>query len=164
VSLAKSYLERMNFIPPREKFNIPPERNGAAMEAFYAGRAEIKTRKCEMPVEYLDFTSQYPSCFQLLGGQEILMAESLTFEDCTAETQALLDKLTPDDLLERELWTQLRFFAQVIPEGDILPARARYNGRSANIAFKTTSAIPTRFSTRDPSWPPARSLRVRPRR
>jgi len=136
VSLAKSYLQRMNCIPPKKKFNIPPEKYGAAMEAFYAGRAETMIRKCEMPVIYLDFTSQYPSVFHLLGGQEILLAESLTFEDCTAAAQAFLDRLTLDDLFEPDFWSQqLRFFAQVIPNGDILPVRAKYNGQTTNIGF-----------------------------
>ena len=136
VSLAKSYLQGMNCIPPKEKFNIPSEKNGAAMEAFYAGRAETMVRKCEVPVVYLDFTSQYPSVFHLFRGQEILLAESLTFEECTCEAQALLDKLTPEDLFEPDIWPQqLRFFAQVIPDGDILPVRAKYNGQSTNIGF-----------------------------
>jgi hypothetical protein len=38
-----------------------------------------------MPVVYLDYTSQYPSVFHLLRGQEIVIAASLAFEDCTAE-------------------------------------------------------------------------------
>jgi hypothetical protein len=135
VSLAKSYLEKMNITPP-SKFNIPPEIQAAAMEAFYAGRSETKIRKCEMPVAYLDFSSQYPSVFQLLRGQEILIAESLTFEECAAEAQAFLDQLTLDNLFERDIWhEQLRFFAQVIPDGDILPVRAPYNGKTLNIAF-----------------------------
>ena len=135
VSLAKSYLEKMNITPP-SKFNIPPEIQAAAMEAFYAGRAETKIRKWEMPIVYLDFSSQYPSVFQLLRGQEILIAESLTFEECTAEAQAFLDRLTLDDLFERDIWReQLRFFAQVVPDGDILPVRAPYNGKTLNIAF-----------------------------
>jgi hypothetical protein len=45
VSLAKSYLDKMNIIPPQDKFNIPPEIQAAAMEAFYAGRAESRIRK-----------------------------------------------------------------------------------------------------------------------
>jgi hypothetical protein len=137
VSLAKSYLkvDNMNIIPPKEKFDIPPEIQGAAMEAFYAGRAETKVRKCEMPVVYLDYTSQYPSVFRLIRGQEIVIAESLTFEDCTAEAQALLDRLTLSDLLERDLWLRLRFFAQVIPDGEVLPVRAPYNGKTPNIGF-----------------------------
>jgi hypothetical protein len=89
----------------------------------------------ELPVVYLDYTSQYPSVFQLLRSQEIVIAESLTFDDCTTEAQALLDRLTLHDLLEPELWPQLRFLAQVIPNGDILPVRTKYNGRSVNIAF-----------------------------
>jgi hypothetical protein len=146
VSLAKSYLSEMNFIPPAEKFNIPPEIQCAAMEAFYAGRAETKIRKWEMPVVYLDFASQYPSVFQLLRSQEILIAESLIFEDCTAEAQAFLDRLTLENLFERDIWPQqLRFFAQVIPDGDTLPVRARYNGKSANIAFN-------HFHNRQPLW------------
>jgi len=136
VSLAKSYLKKMGIIPPPEKFNIPPEIQGAAREAFYAGRAETKIRKCEMPVVYLDFTSQYPSVFDLLRCQEILVAESLTFKECTAEAQAFLDRLTLDDLFEPDIWhQQLRFFAQVIPDGDVLPVRAKYNGQTSNIAF-----------------------------
>jgi hypothetical protein len=89
----------------------------------------------ELPVVYLDYTSQYPSVFQLLRSQEIVIAESLTFDDCTTQAQALLDRLTLHDLLEPELWPQLRFLAQVIPNGDILPVRARYNGQSVNIVF-----------------------------
>jgi hypothetical protein len=45
VSLAKSYLDKMNIIPPQEKFNIPSEIQAAAMEAFYAGRTETRIRK-----------------------------------------------------------------------------------------------------------------------
>jgi len=135
VSLAKSYLKKMNIIPPQEKFDIPPEFQAAAMEAFYAGRAETKIRKIEMPVVYLDFTSQYPSVFQLLRGQEIVIAESLAFEECTAEAQALLDGLKREDLFERDVWPQLRFFGQLTPDGDILPVRAAYNGKTPNIAF-----------------------------
>jgi len=62
-----------------------------------------------------------------------MIAESLTFEDCMVETQALRDRLALNDLLEPYLWSALGLFAHVIPDGDIL--RARFNGQSANIAF-----------------------------
>ncbi len=39
----------MGIVPPQQKFDIPPEINGAAMEAFYAGRAEAKIRKVKAP-------------------------------------------------------------------------------------------------------------------
>src|SRR5262249_55237005 len=72
----------------------------------------------------------------LLHAQDIINAESLTFEDCTAEAQAFLDRVTLRDLLEADVWReQLRFFAQVIPDGDVLPVRAPYNGKTLNIAF-----------------------------
>jgi hypothetical protein len=135
VSIAKSYKDAMAIVPPSEKFDIPPEICGAAMESFYAGRAETKIRKVQAPVVYLDFTSQYPSANALLRNQDILTAESLTFEDCTREAQAFLDSLSLEDLLDPARWPELRFFAQIRPNGDILPVRARYDGVGTNIAF-----------------------------
>jgi hypothetical protein len=135
VSIAKSYMDAMGIVPPQQKFDIPPEVNGAAMEAFYAGRAETKIRKVKAPVVYLDFTSQYPSANALLRNQEILTAESLSFEDCTREAQALLDSLSLDALFSPATWPELRFFAEIKPDGDILPVRARYDGVTTNIAF-----------------------------
>jgi hypothetical protein len=135
VSIAKSYMDAMGVIPPQRKFQIPPEINGAAMESFYAGRSETKIRKVKAPVVYLDFTSQYPSVNSLLDNQEILTADSLTFEDYTREAQAFLDSLSLEQLFNQEVWPQLRFFARIRPERDLLPVRARYDGVTTNIGF-----------------------------
>lgn len=43
-SIAKAYLESMGIIPPQEKFAVPPEILGIAMQAYFGGRAECRIR------------------------------------------------------------------------------------------------------------------------
>jgi hypothetical protein len=50
----------MGLIPPAQKFDVPNEILGFAMESFSAGRAETKLRHVEVPVAPVDFMSEYP--------------------------------------------------------------------------------------------------------
>jgi hypothetical protein len=65
-TLDKAYFSEMGINPPQEKFNIPNEINGIAMQAFFAGRAESSIRRTVLPVTYLDFHAQFPAVSNLL--------------------------------------------------------------------------------------------------
>jgi len=132
-SIAKAYLEAMGIQPPAKKFKIPDEMLGIAMESYAGGRSETRIRHAEMPVVPVDFTSEYPSTCALLNLMELLTAEGLTFEDATDDVRALLGTIRHDRCFSRKLWPQLRFFALLKPDQDILPVRTMYNGSTQNI-------------------------------
>lgn len=128
-SLSKAYFRAMGLRSPAEQFEgFPREVLGQAMTAFYGGRAEARIRKTSVPVVYTDFLSMYPTVQTLMGLWEVLSAESLEVVDATEEFQRLLDRVSVEDVFRPEFWLQLRGFGEVVPEGDILPTRARYNG------------------------------------
>jgi hypothetical protein len=103
------------------------------MQGYYGGRAEIRIRHTAVPVVYTDFTSQYPTVNTLLGLWSLLTAEKVRVRDATQEVQALLQSLTLDHLLDQRTWPKLAFFAQIQPDGDILPVRTIYgDGQSGN--------------------------------
>jgi hypothetical protein len=72
---------------PAQKFDVPNEILGYAMESFTAGRSETRLRHVELPVAPLDFTSEYPTVCGLLQRVDVLTAKRLTFEDATADVQ-----------------------------------------------------------------------------
>jgi hypothetical protein len=139
VSLAKSYLRDMGIVHPTKKFfDVPPNYLGAAMEAFYAGRTECKIRRTKVPVVYCDLLSAYPTCNALEKNWDILTAESLAVEECANQARELLAEIARDPLkvlLDKSRWPELRFFASVKPNGDILPLRAKYDDETQNIGF-----------------------------
>ena len=45
-SFVKGYFDAMGLLPPAEKFDVPNEILGYAMESFSAGRAETRCRPC----------------------------------------------------------------------------------------------------------------------
>jgi len=140
VSIAKSYYDAMGIVPPAKKFELPDAVSAITYESFYAGRSEIKIRRVEVPVTLCDFQSCYATVNALLNNWQILTAESLEFQECTQEIQQWLQELTFSKLFDQRTWPQLRFFAKVRPNGDVLPVRARYDGESQNIAFNHFSS------------------------
>lgn len=132
-SVAKSYLDAMGIVPPSEKFKINPKYHGIAMQTYYGGRSETRIRCIEVPVVPVDFTSEYPTCCALLGLFEILTAESVTFEDDTKSIRKLIETISLDRCFDPEIWKELRFFALVEPDGDILPVRTVYDRVTQNI-------------------------------
>src|ERR1700719_422355 len=93
-SVAKSYLDQMGIIRPAEKFSVPNERLGIAMQSYYGGRSETRIRCAEVPVVPVDFTSEYPSVCALLGLFDVLTAESVSFEDDTENISRFLKRIT----------------------------------------------------------------------
>jgi hypothetical protein len=125
-TLAKAYFFVLGIKPPQEKFRIPDEINGIAMQALAAGRAECMIRRTPVPVTYLDFHAQFPAISDLLNCREILCAESLEFADFAAGAREMVERVTLDDCFGPEFWKQLRWFALVEPQEDVVPMRAKF--------------------------------------
>ena len=139
-SIAKAYLDAMGVVPPTEKFDIPNEIFGIAMQAYYGGRAECRVRRVSVPVMHTDFKSQYPTVNTLLGNWDALTAKKISFEDATEDVRKFISKITLDDLFKPATWKKLSFFALVLPEKDILPVRTVYNGITQNIGINELSS------------------------
>ena len=131
-SIAKAYLKAMGLTPAREQFpTVPNAVLGAAMAAYYGGRAECRIRRTPVPVVYCDFLSMYPTVNTLLGLWELLTAEALDVVDATEELRTVLARATVERGFDPSLWRQLGIFAEVRPAGDILPVRAQYGDTDA---------------------------------
>ena len=150
-SVAKAVFNAMKLKKPAEKFSsLPLEILGYAMSAFLGGRAEVRIRKTIMPIVYTDFLSMYPTVQTLMQIEQLLNASSLDMVDATAEVQDFLDRVTADDLLRPQTWPKLTAFALIIPDGDILPTRAKYNGKEYSLGVNPlTCAEPLCYALAD---------------
>jgi hypothetical protein len=97
------------------------------MHAYFGGRAEARIRRTAVPVAYCDFLSMYPTVNALMGLWDVLTADTLEVVDATEDVRALLAGITTDRVLDPTLWPQLRFFALVEADEDVLPLRAQYS-------------------------------------
>lgn len=127
-TLAKAHFSGMGIKPPQQS-NIPERVNGIASQAFFAGRAECTIRRTPLPITYVDFHAQFPAVSKLLDCREILCAESLDFPDFTAAAREMVKRTTPDDCYRPEFWRQLRWYALIEPQEDVLPVRAQFGRR-----------------------------------
>jgi hypothetical protein len=140
--LGKAYLKQMSVRPWREvQSDFDPATLGAIMSSYFGGRAEVHIRRTAVPTLYCDFASMYPTVCTLMGLWWYVIAQGVTEEDATVETQTFLDDVHLSDLQNAETWKQLTTLVQVLPEADIFPVRARYATR---IKERTRSAgMPT---------------------
>jgi hypothetical protein len=128
-TIGKSYLRAMNIKPPLARRKIDPRVLGWSMSAYYGGRAECRIRKTPVPVVYCDFLSMYPTVCSLMGIWKLLTTRHVRIDqNATTEIQQRLDNLDTDACFDPPLWPQLVGIAQIKPDGDILPVRARYSG------------------------------------
>jgi hypothetical protein len=151
-SVGKAYLYAMGIKPPSTKFKVPDYIQGIAAQAYFGGRAECRIRNTPVPVVLTDFSSQYPTINSLLGNPEVLVAESLSFEDATEDVRSFIERVTLDDCFKPDTWKQMKFFARIRPDGDVLPVRAEYNeaGVTKNIGINyLTSSEPVWVSGPD---------------
>jgi hypothetical protein len=144
-SVAKAYLRKTGLTPPLQKFALSAEVLGAAMQAYYGGRAESRIRHTAVPVVYTDFLSEYSTVNTLMGLWRLLTAASVRIEDATEDVRDLVANVTPEVVFGPELWKRLSFFALVQPAGDILPVRTTYNGETSNIGVNP-------FTSDKPIW------------
>ena len=103
-SFVKSYFDQMGIVPPAEKFKVPDEILGIAMESYTGGRSEARIRHVELPVAPVDFTSEYPTVCVLMELMKVLTARELDFEDATSDVQRLLETITLEKCFDRSLW------------------------------------------------------------
>jgi hypothetical protein len=146
-SVGKAYLRKMGITPPKDKFRVSNYIQGIASQAYFGGRAECRIRNTPVPVVLTDFSSQYPTINSLLGNPEVLIAESVSFEDATEEIRALLERIALDDCFNPAYWRRMKFFARIRPERDVVPVRAEYNddGVTKNIGVNY-------FTSSEPIW------------
>jgi hypothetical protein len=128
-SIGKAYLREMGIRPVLERqHDFPKAYLGYAQSAFFGGRTSAHIRKVPVPVVYTDFLSMYPTVNSLMDLWSLVTARKIrVVEHCQAEIQEFAAKLRPDDLFNPGTWKHLTAFAKVIPNGDILPSRAKYN-------------------------------------
>jgi len=125
-TLAKSLWDERGIVPPK----LTAKLNGRLMAAFYAGKVENRVRAREVrDVAVLDFTSQYPSLYCLLGAERFLTAQSIRTRSTTEDVRSWVDGLTFEDLLRREMWVDPRMWTlcEVESEGAILPVRSAFD-------------------------------------
>lgn len=126
--LGKAYLREMGITPILSRQTFPREVLGWAMTAFYGGRAECRIRLTPVPVTYLDFLSMYPTVNALLGLWPFWIARRVEVDDATEDVRAMLETITPVECFRPDTWRSFVGLVQVIPDGDVLPVRARYAG------------------------------------
>jgi hypothetical protein len=128
-SIGKAYLRAMSIPPILERQPDFSKRYiGHAQSAFFGGRTSAHIRKFPVPVVYTDFLSMYPTVNSLMDLWRFVTAEKIKVEEnCSASIETWLRQLNPQSLFEQQTWKELVAFVQVIPNGDILPSRGRYN-------------------------------------
>jgi len=133
-SIGKAYLRRMGIKPILHRQpDFPKSYLGYAQSAFFGGRTSAHIRKVPVPVVYTDFLSMYPTVNSLMDLWRFVTAREIrVVEQCRNEIIAFLQQLTasPTDLFSQSTWKELTAFVQVVPNGDVLPSRGRYNAES----------------------------------
>jgi hypothetical protein len=131
-SIGKAYLRTMGITPILDLPTSFPKRYlGFAQTSFYGGRTSAKIRKVAIPVVYTDFLSMYPTVNSLMGLWRFVTAQEVSVvANCQLEINQLLRTLTPDDLFRPETWKLMNGFVKVLPDGNILPSRGKYNAET----------------------------------
>jgi hypothetical protein len=128
-SLGKAYFDAMNvksFVNRNPDFS--KEMLGYVMSTYFGGRTEVHIRKQPVKVTYLDFTSMYPTIFELLRMWRFLIADKIEYKEDN-EFQARLDSITAKDMLNKETWKDSIGIALVEPDEDILPIRSKFGNK-----------------------------------
>ena len=131
-SLGKSYLQTMGIEPIMQRQPDFPKRIlGYAQTSFFGGRTSTHIRKVAVPVVHTDFLSMYPTVNSLMGLWRFVTAREIRcIEHCAPEINSFLQKIRADDLFIRDTWKHLTAFVKIIPDGDLLPNRAKYSSYS----------------------------------
>jgi len=127
-SLGKSALRQMGIKSFKEQnIDFPDLILGWAMSAYFGGRTECKIRKEPIKVTTLDFTSTYPTIALIMGIWDFIIADKISYTDCTKEVQNMLETITLEDLFKKETWKNLCVLVEIEPNENILPIRTTYN-------------------------------------
>jgi hypothetical protein len=151
-AIAKAYLKAMGIETPLQRQpEFLRELLGAAMVAYYGGRAECRIRSTHVPVVYVDFLSMYPTVNTLMGLWRYITAERIEPRESTLATRKLVEHVTLDDCFDPAFWPQLLTLVQVEPNQDVLPTRADYgeNGQWQIGLNPVTSDVPLWYALAD---------------
>ena len=130
-SIGKSYLRGMGITPILERqADFPAAYLGYAQTAFFGGRTSAHIRKVPVPVVYVDFLSMYPTVNGLMDLRQFLIAREVRVKHCKTEIDQFLRGLTPEVLFCQKTWKRFPAFVKLIPNGDLLPSRGKYNAVS----------------------------------
>ncbi|MFY9719061.1 MAG: hypothetical protein WAK16_05390, partial [Candidatus Cybelea sp.] len=100
-----------------------------------------------------DFLSMYPTVNALMGLWRYLVAETLEPVSMeVSETTSFLRTITPEKLFDPKTWSTLPAFARVIPDGDILPTRAKYSLESNDYQVGLNYVYATSPEPKDGLW------------
>ena len=148
-SVAKAILRLMGFSAPLDRMKeLDPRAIGWAMSAYFGGRSEVRTRRVDVPVRVVDFTSMYPTVFILMDLQELLAAHQVKSHDVTEDVRKLLDDVTLETLYDPNIWRKLRCIVKLKPSGDTLPVRMRLKAEDPYaIALTPFSSSASRWYT-----------------
>lgn len=139
-SVGKSYLKQMGIKPLLGyQPDIPRAIFGTIMATYYGGRAEVRLRRAITQVLYCDFKSMYPTVNALMGLWRFAIADQLNWHDATTETQELLNRITIGDLQSPDTWRSLPVLVRLKPDHDVLPVRAKYDGKINTIGLNFLS-------------------------
>jgi hypothetical protein len=153
-SIGKAYLRIMGIRPILERQHHFPKRYlGYAQSAFFGGRTSAHVRKVAVPVVYTDFLSMYPTVNSLMGLWRFVTARKIEVIDhCQSSIRRFLNGLTANDLFKRKTWKKMTAFVRVIPNGDILPSRARYSAESKDWQVAVNHLYAQSDSPNDALW------------
>ena len=131
-SIGKAYLRAMGIDPILERQpDFPAAYLGFAQTAFFGGRTSAHIRRVPVPVTSVDFLSMYPTVNCLMDLRRFLIAREVrVVEHCQAEIKRFLSTLTSEKLFSPKTWKRLTAFVKLIPNGDLLPSRAKYSAAS----------------------------------
>jgi hypothetical protein len=131
-SIGKAYLRAMGILPILERQpDFPLSYVGFAQTAFFGGRTSAHIRKFPVPVVYVDFLSMYPTVNGLMDLWKFVIARKIrVVPRCQKEIERFLRSLTPEKLFLPSTWKKLPAFVKVVPNGDLLPSRAKYSSAS----------------------------------
>jgi hypothetical protein len=133
-SIGKAYLRKMGIEPIlKRQPDFPKQYLGYAQSAFFGGRTSAHIRKVPAPVVYTDFLSMYPTVNGLMRLWRFVIAREIkVVEHCEKEITRFLEEIknNPACLFDPRTWERLTAFVKVIPDGDILPTRSKYNAAS----------------------------------
>jgi hypothetical protein len=131
-SLGKAHLRKMGIAPvPDRQPKFSKQHLGYAESAFFGGRTSAHIRKVPVPVVYTDFLSMYPTVNALMGLWRYVVAGEIALVlGYASETIDFLEAIKPETLFDPETWKSLPAFVRLVPDGDVLPTRAKYSRES----------------------------------
>lgn len=153
-SIGKAYLRAMGITPILERqADFPAAYLGFAQTAFFGGRTSAHIRKTPVPVVYVDFLSMYPTVNSLMNLSRFLIAREVrVIEHCQTEVERFLRSLTAEKLFSPDTWKQLPAFVKLIPNGDLLPSRAKYNVVSNDWQVALNHIFPPEHTPSEGLW------------